>query len=287
MTLASRQSVGEWARQMQTPARRMVAVSQVPMAWPLETLQTALRQLQGFSKARLVDVLIDQDAKWNTLLVDCRRDLVVLEPSVPQYIQLPNSPPGGSPFVYPLRDIPTDVLGEDCHTPASANYPASDPGSCRSEFSYPGSSASEEAGLCRGMLQKLNDKVGQLASPPSLPPLVEALTLATQSQNYRKLKAFYGALPVLAGEDGIDPWKEHTRGVMEEWSCTNAVKCQCIMECLRPPASTLVSIHREQHPDLTSRMIVEFLTEAYCVAEDDGALWAKYYAINQKEGEDL
>ncbi|XP_075422547.1 modulator of apoptosis 1-like [Ascaphus truei] len=287
MTLPSRQSVQEWARQMQTPARRVVAVSQVPMALPLETLQMALRQLPGFSKARLVDVLIDQDAKWNTLLVDCRRDLVVLEPSVPQYLQLPNSPPGGSPFVYPLRDIPTDALGEACPISASAHYPASDAGSCRSEFSYPGSSASEEAGLCRDMLQKLNDKVGQLTTPPSLPPLVEALTMATHSQNYRKLKAFSGNLPVPMGEDGIDSWKEHTRGVMEEWSCTDAVKHQRIMECLRPPASTLVSIHREQHPELTARIIVEFLTEAYGVAEDDRALWDKYYAINQKEGEDL
>ncbi|XP_075448141.1 uncharacterized protein LOC142490155 [Ascaphus truei] len=32
---------------------------------------------------------------------------------------------------------------------------------------------------------------------------------------------------------------------------------------------------------------VEFLTEAYGVAEDDRALWAKYYAITQKDGEDL
>ncbi|XP_075423875.1 modulator of apoptosis 1-like [Ascaphus truei] len=287
MGLPSHQEIHDWARQMRMPARRAVAVTRVPMALPLETLKTALQQLPGFAKARLVDVLIDQDAKWNTLLVDCRRDLVVLEPAVPHYLPLPNAPPGGSPFVYPLRDPPVGELDDDDPTLPFAHYPASEAASCRSESSFPGSSASAEAGARSDMLQKLNDKIDQLTTPTSLPPLVEALTLATHAQSYRKLKAFSGTLPVPMGEDGIDPWKEHTRGVMEEWSCTDVVKRQRLMECLRPTASTLISIHREQYPDLTSRMMIEFLVEAYSAKEDDGALWAKYYAISQKEGEDL
>ncbi|XP_075437466.1 paraneoplastic antigen Ma1 homolog [Ascaphus truei] len=284
MTLPSCQKVRDWARQMRTPARRAVAVTQVPMALPLETLQTALQQLPGFAKARLVDVLIDQDAKWNTLLVDCRRDLVVLEPVVPQYLLLLNSLPGGSPLVYPLRDPPVEELGDDDPTLPFAHYPASEAGRCPSESSYPGSSVSEEAGLRSDMLQKLNDKIDRLTTPSSLPPLVEALTLATHSQNYRKLKAFSETLPVPRWDRPLE--RTHS-GVMEEWSCTNVVKRQRLMECLRPPASTLISIHREQYPDLTSRMMIEFLVEAYSTTEDDGAMWAKYYVINQKEGEDL
>ncbi|XP_075444716.1 modulator of apoptosis 1-like [Ascaphus truei] len=256
MALPTHHEIRDWARQVRTPTRHAVALARVPMALPLETLQTALRQLPGFAKARLVDVMVDHDSKWNTLLVDCRH-----------------------PLIRPLdEDDPTLPL---------IHYAESEVGSCRSVSSDPGSSASVEAGVSSNMLQKQNDKIDQLSSLPSLPPLVEALTLATHAQNYRKLKAFSGTLPVPTGEDGVETWKEHTRGVMEEWSCTDVVKRQRPMECLRPPAATLISIHREQHPELTSRLMIEFLAEAYSAKEDDGALWAKYYAINQKEGEEL
>ncbi|MEE6516869.1 hypothetical protein FKM82_026683, partial [Ascaphus truei] len=266
MALPSRQSVRDWARQQHTPSHRVVAVSQVPISLPLETLQTALRQLPGFSKARLVDVEIDKNPQWNTLLVDCHRDIVLMEPQAPQFLQLPNAPPGGSPLIYPLVEPQTEVQ--------SLNLAITDP-------------VSQEAELLRDMIQNLTEKISQLTPPPSLPSLVEALTLASHSQNCRKLKTFSGVLPTPTGEEGIEPWKEHTTTVMEERSCTEAVKRQRLMECLKPPASTLASIHREQYLDLTSRLIVEFLTEAYGVTEDDGALWAKYYAINQQEGEDL
>ncbi|XP_075444649.1 modulator of apoptosis 1-like [Ascaphus truei] len=287
MALPTHHEIRDWARQVRTSTHRAIALAQVPMALPLETLQTAFRQLAGFAKARLVDVMVDHDSKWNTLLVDCRRNLLALEPAVPQSLVLPDAPPGGSPFVYPLRDPLVRPLDEDDPTLPLIHYAESEVGSCRSVSSDPGSSTSVEAGVSSNMLQKLNDKINQLSSPPSLPPLVEELTLATHAQNYRKLKAFSGTLPVPTGEDGVETWKEHTRGVMEELLCTDVVKRQRLMECLRPPAATLISIHREQHPELTSRLMIEFLAEAYIAKEDDGALWAKYYAINQKEGEEL
>ncbi|XP_075428343.1 vomeronasal type-2 receptor 116-like [Ascaphus truei] len=59
------------------------------------------------------------------------------------------------------------------------------------------------------------------------------------------------------------------------------------MECLRPPASTIVTIHREQHPELMPLEIVEFLLEAYGLAEYEGAIWKKNYNLYQKEGEDI
>ncbi|XP_075451139.1 paraneoplastic antigen Ma1 homolog [Ascaphus truei] len=287
MALPTRHEIHDWDRQVRTPTRRAVALARVPIALPLETLQTALRQLLSFAKVRLVDVLVDRDSKWNTLLVDCRRILVTLDPAVPQSLALPDVPPGGSLLVYPLRDPLVRPLDEEDPTLPFAYYAASDVGSCQSASSYLGSSASAEAGGSSNMLQKLNDKIDMLSGPHSLRPLVEALTLATHAQNYRKLKAFSGTLPVPTGEDGVETWKEHTRGVMEVWSCTDVVKRQRLMECLRPPAATLIAIYREQYPDLTSRLMIEFLAEAYSATEDDGALWAKYCAINQREGEEL
>ncbi|MEE6517572.1 hypothetical protein FKM82_027895 [Ascaphus truei] len=59
------------------------------------------------------------------------------------------------------------------------------------------------------------------------------------------------------------------------------------MECLRPPASIIVTIHRELHPELTPLEMMEFLLDAYGLVDDEGAIWTRYYHLYQKEGEDL
>ncbi|MEE6508739.1 hypothetical protein FKM82_022716 [Ascaphus truei] len=119
----------------------------------------------------------------------------------------------------------------------------------------------------------------------SIPVLAEAIHHSTQAHQYWKLKAFSGDKPTPLGEVGFEEWLDHTEQVLPEWSCTDAIRRQRIVECLRPPASHMVHCYRDDHPDADAAGLIYCLTKTYGVPVDAYALVAKFHALAQNEGE--
>ncbi|XP_075449245.1 paraneoplastic antigen Ma2 homolog [Ascaphus truei] len=247
MVIPSRQEVHAWATSVEEPPSHVVAVGNVPALVAETDIRDSLRKLLGPDKVWRRGRVYDSTCNRSAILFTVGRD--ICQEMAANTLVAPECPPEGYPFIY--SELPV----------------------IREMFSS------------RGPTQVPEEPSASTWPLPT--PVSKAITMAAQSQSYRKLKAFSGVLPTPQGEEGIDLWRENALKVVEEWSCTDTVKRQRIMECLRPPASTIVTIHRDQHPELTALEMVEFLFEAYELAEDEGAIWTKYFNVYQKEGEDV
>lgn len=77
-------------------------------------------------------------------------------------------------------------------------------------------------------------------------------TVPADTHSYRKFRLFSGVKPIPSGEEEYDAWAEQTMNLLEEWQCSDNVKKQRIVECLKGPAADMVRFLRAQSPDATS-----------------------------------
>ncbi|XP_063812914.1 modulator of apoptosis 1-like [Pseudophryne corroboree] len=70
---------------------------------------------------------------------------------------------------------------------------------------------------------------------------------------YRRLRSFSGILPVPAGEDNYEEWRETVHQLSEEWHCADAVKKQRLVESLRGPAREVINATRRDDPTASFR----------------------------------
>lgn len=108
-----------------------------------------------------------------------------------------------------------------------------------------------------------------------------------ETQSYRKLRTFSGLTPAPSGEDEYDVWAEHVSHILEEWQCSDSLKKQKLVECLRGTASDIVRFVKIENPSATSGDYLSALETAFGNTESASDLLVRYKSTFQEEGEKL
>ncbi|XP_039632266.1 paraneoplastic antigen Ma1-like [Polypterus senegalus] len=108
-----------------------------------------------------------------------------------------------------------------------------------------------------------------------------------EAQNYRKLRTFSGLTPTPNGEEDYEVWAEHTTHILEEWQCSDNVKKQRLVECLRGPAADIVRFVKVENPSATSCDYLKALDTAFGPTENASDLMVKFRNTFQEKGEKL
>ncbi|XP_039623931.1 paraneoplastic antigen Ma1 homolog [Polypterus senegalus] len=108
-----------------------------------------------------------------------------------------------------------------------------------------------------------------------------------EAQNYRKLLTFSGLTPTPNGEEDYEVWAEHTTHILEEWQCSDNMKKQGLVECLRGPAADIVRFVKVENPSATSCDYLKALDTAFDPTENASDLMVKFRNTFQEKGEKL
>ncbi|XP_063785786.1 paraneoplastic antigen Ma1 homolog [Pseudophryne corroboree] len=104
---------------------------------------------------------------------------------------------------------------------------------------------------------------------------------------YSRLRIFSGIIPVPAGEETYELWREAATQHSEEWQCPEHVKRQRVDESLRGPAMGVIQATRRSNPTATLKDYVEALDFSFGTLEDVGDLLASLNSTYQEPGETL
>ncbi|XP_063811571.1 paraneoplastic antigen Ma2-like [Pseudophryne corroboree] len=104
---------------------------------------------------------------------------------------------------------------------------------------------------------------------------------------YRRLRIFSGIIPVPAGEENFELWREAAVQHSEEWQCPEHVKRQRVVESLRGPAMGVIQATRRSNPKATLGDYLEALDFSYGTLEDVEDLLARLNSTYQEYGESL
>ncbi|CAH2330664.1 hypothetical protein XENTR_v90016230mg, partial [Pelobates cultripes] len=118
-----------------------------------------------------------------------------------------------------------------------------------------------------------------------LQKLSEAIVTANHTHSYHKLKVFSGNQPVPAGEEPFEVWKDNAMQLLEEWSCTDTIKKQRLVESLRFPATDMIRLYKGVNGQATAHDYLQVLQDAYGKSEDLDDLLVKFLTTKQKEHE--
>ncbi len=80
---------------------------------------------------------------------------------------------------------------------------------------------------------------------------------------------------------------EQTTHILEEWQCSDNVKKQRLVECLRGPAADIVRFEKTGNPSATFSDYFSVLESAFGTTEDAADLMLKFRSTYQNEGEKL
>ncbi|XP_063786155.1 paraneoplastic antigen Ma2 homolog [Pseudophryne corroboree] len=104
---------------------------------------------------------------------------------------------------------------------------------------------------------------------------------------YRRLRIFSGIMPVPAGEETYEMWREAAIQHSEEWQCPEHIRRQRVVESLRGPAMGVIQATRRSNPTATLRDYIEALDFSFGTLEDVGDLLARLNGTYQEYGETL
>lgn len=119
--------------------------------------------------------------------------------------------------------------------------------------------------------------------------LVQKCNVATPAEvpGYRKLRTFSGVTPTPSGEDEYEAWAEQTTHILEEWQCSDNIKKQRLVECLRGPAADIVRFEKIANPTASSSDYLSALETAFGTTESAADLMVRFRSTFQNEGEKL
>ncbi|MEE6475926.1 hypothetical protein FKM82_010898 [Ascaphus truei] len=271
---------------MQVPPLHTLAVGQIPVGTPSSDMQMALRQYPNLRRALKIKVLChrkDADKVWCSVLVNVGH--VITEDEGPYALWLSGELSSRCPVIYPEMPVKSEPSSSHTNlTEVDMKLSPIFPGSfCEDDRS---TVSDYNCGLSVG-----SPGYGQMGDIQLLAQAIHRLGAAKPEfffqSPYRKLKIFSGVIPTPTREEAFEVWKHYTLQVLDEWACPDHVKRQRIMECLRPPASTVIKMFKDQHSEATAAQMMESLNRIYGREVNKGELMSKYYLLRQKEGEDL
>ncbi|XP_063781287.1 paraneoplastic antigen Ma1 homolog [Pseudophryne corroboree] len=104
---------------------------------------------------------------------------------------------------------------------------------------------------------------------------------------YRQLRIFSGIIPVPAGEETYEWWREAAIQHSEEWQFPEHIRRQRVIKSLRGPAMGVIQATRRSNPTATLREYLEALDFSFGTLEDMGDLVARLNSTYQDHGETL
>ncbi|XP_075469183.1 paraneoplastic antigen Ma3-like [Ascaphus truei] len=281
----SRAEAHDWAVVLQVPPRHKLVVRRVHVDTPSSSIQVALRQHPNLREAATIDVLERhlEDEEYCSVLVSIGQDIT--EDQGPSSLWLGSPTVSCCTVVYPELSIKSEPRSSRTKLEEVARYTSPAPPESYggddlvtlTDCSPPLSNAQPSS--------TFGDEIRLLAQ--TIIDMGVAKSDASAQQQYRKLKIFSGNKPTPTGEEAFEVWREYTSQVLDEWTCSELVKRQRIMECLRPPTSTTIQMAKDQHADVTAHQMLETLVRAYGRTEDVGQLMKRHLDLCQKDGEEL
>uniref|UniRef100_A0A8C5PGB1 CCHC-type domain-containing protein n=1 Tax=Leptobrachium leishanense TaxID=445787 RepID=A0A8C5PGB1_9ANUR len=307
----------EWAQQQKIPLHHAVMICQVLPYSELKHVTKCLEILLGIEIVTIRDIL--QDLNGQTyMLIYAHTDLRGRQRATS--LHLLGAAPEGCPLVYALLDkeeghTPQQPLSINLRDfDVSSNSQPRTPMLEKTTWRLPvtpfevGAIPKQSVRFSKeqGEINPKNTGLVVVSSPISPQPdspflsttnsgesnmaeilqkLSEAIVTATHTHSYRKLKVFSGNQPVPVGEETFEAWKDNALQLLEEWSCTDIIKKQRLMESLRSPATEIIRLYKGVNAQTTAQDYIQALQDAYEKSEDSDDLLVKFLATKQKEHE--
>lgn len=105
--------------------------------------------------------------------------------------------------------------------------------------------------------------------------------------SYRKLRLFSGDAIPIPGEEGFEPWLEHTTEMLQEWAVPDAEKRRRLIESLRGPALDVIRTLKLVDPGVCVKDCLEALAHAFGRNEGSEDVYCKFLSTRQQKGEKL
>lgn len=259
----------DWCREKSVELDRVIILSNVPADCEDRVVYEVLDAALGMRKCKVIDRLFDKTKQQQFLLIETVSK--VSEMSIPAEL-------GGSE----VGTWYTQVV------PVAAEAPKH-----RKEDEF----QTKLMSFLHAEGKSLSDIPSVASSTPVLDTkLVDAINSLVQTCHvasaeervgYRKLRPFSGFIPTPHGEDEYEVWVEQTTHILEEWQCSDNVKKQRLVECLRGPAADIVRFEKTGNPSATFSEYMSALESAFGTTEDAADLMLKFRNTYQSEGEKL
>ncbi|XP_037744095.1 paraneoplastic antigen Ma1 homolog [Chelonia mydas] len=106
-----------------------------------------------------------------------------------------------------------------------------------------------------------------------------------ESRPYHTLRLFSGGPTPITGEEGFEPWLEHTTEMLQEWAIPDAEKRRCLVECLRGPALDVIHTLKLSNPGVQVKDCLEALDHAFGRTKGLEDIYCKFLNARQQKGE--
>ncbi|XP_043120256.1 paraneoplastic antigen Ma1 homolog [Puntigrus tetrazona] len=257
-----------WCREKNVELDRVLILSKVPTDCDDRVVYDVLDTVLGIGKCKVLDRHSDETKQYQFILIEIACS--ISEISIPSEI--------GGPEVGPWY---TQVVHVAAETPKQ-----------REE---------EFQSKLISFLQKEGKSLADIPSVVSPAPdlntkLVDAINSLVQTCHvasseervgYRRLRPFSGFIPTPPGEDEYEVWVEQTTHILEEWQCSDNIKKQRLVECLRGPAGDIVRFEKTGNPTATFSDYLSVLESTFGTTEDAADLMLRFRSTYQNEGEKL
>lgn len=259
-----------WCDDKVISVQHSIVLSEVPLDTSEADIYRVLDTVKDIGKTKLRDRRHDDTGNKEFLLVECSVQLSAI--TIPSEVGILDV----------MGPWPVHVVSEIPHSPRPG--PADDFNAKLLSFlQQEGKSLADIQNIVSPSPTLSADLVGAINA------LVQKchITPAAEAQGIRKLRTFSGVIPTPSGEDEYDTWAEQTSHILEEWQCTDSLKKQKLVECLRGPASDIVRFVKIEKPSATCSDYLSALEMAFGNTESASDLLVRFKSTFQQEGEKL
>lgn len=258
----------EWCREKDVELDSVFILRNVPTDCEDRVVYNVLDTVPGIGKCKVLDRRTDKTKQCQFVLIEVAGSISKM--SVPAEI---GGPEEGSWY--------TQVVHVTAETPKQ---------STEEEFQAKLSSFLQKEGKSLADFPSLASPTPDLNTKlvDAINSLVQTCHLASSEESaYRKLRPFSGFIPTPPGEDEYEVWVEQTTHILQEWQCSDNVKKQRLVECLRGPAADIVRFEKTGNSSATFSDYLSVLESAFGTTEDAADLMLKFRGTYQNEGEKL
>ncbi|KAM9385753.1 paraneoplastic antigen Ma1 homolog [Pholidichthys leucotaenia] len=224
----------------------------VPKGVEIAKVEETLETVKALGRVRVRGRMYNNKLDWLSVLCECREKI---DPTkIPSEVKDPTTD-----ISWPV------IVAVKCSTPAGDA-----PNSLRVLLDTAASSSSAES-----IIRAVGDVLLKMEKPSG------------ENSSYRCLRAFSGTLPTPTGKEALEQWLEQAHLMVEESDCSDKEKCQCIMECLKGPALTVVKAIQTAEVDITPSKCLDAIESAFGSAESGEDLFFEFRLLQQEKNEKL
>lgn len=258
-----------WCDDKVISVQHSIVLSEIPLDTSEADIYRALDTVKGIGKTKLRDRRHDDTGNKEFVLVECSVQLSKI--AIPPQVGILDE----------IGPWPVQVVSETPHSPPNQSDDFN--AKLLTFLQQEGKSLADVQTVASPSPTLSTDLVGAINA------LVQKCHIApaAEAQGVRKLRTFSGVIPTPSGEDEYDTWAEQTSHILEEWQCTDSLKKQKLVECLRGPASDIVRFAKIDKPSATCSDYLNALETAFGNTESASDLLVRFQSTFQQDGEKL